>query len=159
MSRIPVAGLHQPVVVPRGEEHHLLGPRGVDDATRVGPDLGAPGEHAQVERLQVGERVVRPLDEEHRLPRLDLVAVIQGVHLELVPLGGAQLEDGDRLVDAAEKGVRFAEHLHGHAGAMAVLEEQLPRSDEVLIRVVPLPHALDGEVEDRGMEPRFAGHR
>src|SRR5207302_9906178 len=107
----------------------------------------------------MSERVVWPLDEEHRLPRLDLVAVVQGVHLELVPLGRAELEDGDRLVDAAEEGVRLAEHLHGHAGAMVVLEEQLPRADEVLIRVVPLPHSLDGEVENRGMESRLAGHR
>src|SRR5205823_14136836 len=94
-------------------------------AAGVGPDLRAAGEDTEVQGLEVGERVVRALDEEHRLPRCDLVAVVQRVDLELRPLHAAQLENRDRLVDAAEERVRFAEHLHGDARAMVVLERQL----------------------------------
>src|SRR5258706_63338 len=79
-------GLNQAVVGPGREEHHLLWPRRFHDAAGVGPDLGAAGENTQVEGLEVGERIVRALDEEHGLPRRDLVAVVQRIHLELRPL-------------------------------------------------------------------------
>src|SRR5205807_1162614 len=104
--------------------------------------------HAEIQRFQVGERVVRSFDEEHRLPRLDFVPVVQGGDLELAPVHAAQLEDRDGLIDAAEERVRLAEHLHRHTGPVVVLEEQIARAHEVLVGVVALPHPLDGEVED-----------
>src|SRR3989449_9426976 len=108
--------------------------------------------------LEVGERVVRALDEEHRLPRRDLVTVVQRVHFELLPFHAAELEDRDRLVDAAEERVGLAEHLHRHAWAVVVLEQQFAGADEVFVGVVTLPHLLDGEGEDLGVEPWPADH-
>ena len=147
-----VAGLDQPMVVPRGEEHHLLGRGGLDHAPRIGADAGAAREDAEVEGLEVGESVVRPLDQHHRFPRLDLVAIMERVHGEVLPLHRAELEDRDRLVHAPQEGVRLAEDLHRDAGSVSVGEEDLAGTDEILIRVVPRPHLVDGEVEDRGVQ-------
>src|SRR6266550_1450187 len=133
---------------PGRAEHHLLRPGRFHDQPGVGPELRAAGEHTEVQGLEVGERVVRALDEEHRLPRRDLVTVVQRVHFELRPFHAAELEDRDRLIDAAEEGVGLAEHLHRHAWAVVVLEQQLAGADEVFVGVVTLPHLLDGEVED-----------
>src|SRR6266480_2453820 len=155
VRRVPVPGLYQPVVVPGWEKHHLLGLGRFHHTAGVGPDLGAAGEDTQVQSLEVGESVVRALDEQHRLPRRDLVAVVQRRDFELRPLHAAELENRDRLIDAAEEGVRLAEHLHRDAWTLVVLEQQLTRADEVLIRVVALPHLLDGEVEDGRVEPRL----
>src|SRR6266513_2075712 len=156
---VAVPGLHQPVVVPRREEHHLFRLRRLDHAPRVRADSGAACQHAEIQGLQVGERVVRSFDEERRLPRLDLVPVVQRGDLELAPVHAAQLEDGDRLVDAAQERVRLAEHLHRHARPVPVLEEQIARAHEVLVGVVALPHPLDGEVKDGRIEARLPGHR
>jgi len=90
------------VVVARRKEHHLFGLRRLDHAPRVGPDARAPREHTEVHRLEVGECVVGTLDQQHRLPRVDFLAVVQRVYDQLVPPLGAEFQDGDRLVDAAE---------------------------------------------------------
>jgi len=156
VRRVAVTGLHQPVVVARREEHHFLGLRRLDHEPRVGADARAPREDAEVQRFQHREGIVRPLDEQHRLPRIDLVAVIQRVHDQLVPALGAQLEDRDRLVDAPQVGVRFAEYLHRHARPVLVFAQQVARADEVFVGVVALPHFVDGQVEDRRIETLLA---
>ena len=105
---VAVAGLHEPVIVPRREEHHFLRFRRLHDLAGIRAHARAPRQDAQVQRFQHRERVVRSLDEEHGLPGLNLLTVIQRVHDQLVPALGAELQDRDRLVDAAEIGVRFA---------------------------------------------------
>ena len=82
-----VAGLHLPVVEARGEVEDRLAAGRLDDVAHVAADQGAAREHAEVERLEVGEEAVVALDRQHRLPRLDLVAVVQGAHLQPVPPG------------------------------------------------------------------------
>src|SRR5438128_9862612 len=61
----------------------------------VGADPGAPRQHAEIQGLEVRERVVRPLEEQHRFPRRDLVAIVQRVHLELLPPLAAKFQDRD----------------------------------------------------------------
>jgi len=149
---VAIAGLHHPVVVAGGEEHHVLRLCRLDHATGVGADPGAAGEDAEVECLEVGELVVRSLDLEHDLPGRDRVAVVQCAHLEGRPVVAAELEDRDRLVDAAEERVMLGVDLHGHARRGPVAAQHLARAGEVLVRVVAGPHLLDGQVEDRGVE-------
>ena len=85
--------------------------RRLDHRLDVAHDERAPRHAAQVDRLQVGEQPVVALDRQDGLARRDLVALVQGADLELAPAvlppavgmaPGALLEDGDRLVDAAE---------------------------------------------------------
>ena len=125
---------------------------------RVGPDAGPAREHTQVQGLEVGEGVVGTLDQQHRLPRLDGVAVVEGEDFQLSPLLGAQLQDRDGFVDAAQIRVRLAEHLHGDAGAVLVLEQHFARPHEVLIGVIARLHFFDGQIENGGVETLLAGH-
>ena len=90
---------------------------------------------------------------------------MQGADLELAPAvlppavdmaPGALLEDGDRLVDAAEDGRLLLEDLHEHARAMALELEQIARQVEVLIGVIALAHALDGQPERLRGQARHA---
>ena len=74
-------------------------------------------EHAEVDGLEVGEERVVALDRQHGLPRLDPVAVVERVHGERVPVVRAELQDRDRLVDAAEHRVVALEDLHHDARA------------------------------------------
>ena len=148
VGRVAVAGLHAVVVVPRREEEDRLPAGGLDDAADVRGDERPAREHAEVERLEVREEGVVALDRHHRLPRGDLVAVVERVHGQLVPVVGAELEDGDRLVHPAQHRVLLLEDLHDHPRVPAVLEQRLARVVEVDVGVVALPHLLDREVED-----------
>ena len=78
----------------------------------------------------------------------DLVAVVEGVDGERVPVVRAELEDGDRLVHSAEYGLVLLEDLHDDARMPSVREQRLARVVEVGVGVAALPHLLDGEVED-----------
>ena len=73
--------------------------------------------------------------------------------LDVAP--GALLEHGDRLVDPAEDRLLLLEDLHQHARAVALELEQVARQVEVLVGVIPLAHALDGQAERLGGQ---AGH-
>ena len=154
-----VAGLHQPVVVAGREEEDGLAVRRLDHRLDVAHDQRAPRHAAQVHRLQMREQPVVALDRHDGLARRDLVALVQGADLELVPAvlpaavdvaPGALLEHGDRLVDAAEDRVLLLEDLHEHARAMALELEQVAGQVEVLVGVVALAHALDGQPERLG---------
>ena len=79
---VAVAGLHAVVVVARGHEDDRLAVRRFEHARDVRGDERAPGQDAEVHGLQVGEERVVALDRHHRLPRLDPVAVVEGVHGE-----------------------------------------------------------------------------
>ena len=93
------------------------------------------------------ERVVA-LDRHHRLPRLDLVAVVERVDGERVPVVRAELEDRDRLVHPAQHGLLLLEDLHDDPRVPPVREQRLAGEVEVDVGVVALPHLLDREVED-----------
>ena len=150
---VAVAGLHAVVVVARRHEDDRLAVRRLDDAGGVGRDQRPPGQHAEVDGLEVGEERVVALDRHHGLPRLDPVAVVERVHGQRVPVVGAELEDRDRLVDAAEHRLVALEDLHHDARMALVAKQRLARVVEVGVGVVALPHLLDGEVEDLGREP------
>src|SRR6185437_15235639 len=51
----------------------------------------------------------------------------------------------------------LAEHLHHDARRMSIRDQYFAGAYEILVGVVPLPHALNGEVEDGWVEA--AGHR
>ena len=99
------------------------------------------------------ERVVA-LDRHHRLPRLDRVAVVEGVDGQRVPVVRAELEDRDRLVHPAQPGVPLLEDLHQHPRPAAVGEQGLARVVEVGVGVVARRHLLDRERERLRREPR-----
>ena len=150
---VPVAGLDAVVVVAgRHEDDRLAGGR-LEHTGDVGRDQRPPREHAEVDGLEVREQGVVALDRHHRLPRLDPVAVVERVDGQRVPVVGAELEDRDRLVHPAEHRVVLLEDLHDDPRVASVGEQRRARVVEVRVRVVALPHLLDGEVEDLGREP------
>ena len=65
---------------------------------------------AEEQRLEMREARVVALDGHHRVPRLEPIALVQRVHLERGEVVAAQLEQRDRLVDAAEPPSCFAEN-------------------------------------------------
>ena len=85
VRRPAVAGLDQPVVVARGEEEDRLAVGRLHHLADVAHDARAPREHAEVDRLEMGEQRVVAVDLEHRLPGLDLVRLVERVHLERRP--------------------------------------------------------------------------
>jgi hypothetical protein len=101
----------------------------------------------------MGEEGVVAGDRKHRLPRLDPVAVVQRVHLELLPSVRAELQDGDCLVHAAEERALLLEDLHEDAGSRVLGEQRVPCVVEVRVGVVPGPHLLDRQLEHPGIEP------
>ena len=104
------------------------------------------------------ERVVA-LDREHRLPRRNLIAVVQGSDLERVPVVRAELQHCDRLVHAAEDRLVLLEHLHQNVWAAPVGEQRFAREVEIRVGVIAGADLLDGEVERLGRETvtRHAG--
>ena len=105
---VAVAGLHAVVVVARREVEDRLAARRAHDLAHVARDQRAARERAQVDRLEVAEERVVALDRHHGLPRLDLVAVVEGVHDELVPAGlpGAVARQAARCTRAARRSPR-----------------------------------------------------
>ena len=103
------------------------------------------------------EVIVGSLDLEDDVPRFDRVAVVQRPNPERRPVVAAQLENCDRLVDPAEECLALAEHLHGDAGRVPIGDQQVAGAHEVLVAIVPRAHPLDGEVEDRRIEPGTPG--
>ena len=160
VRRPAVAGLHQPVVVAGGEVEDRLAVRRLDDLAHVAHDQRAARHAAEVDGLEVGELRVVALDRHHGLPRLDRVALVQRVDLELlervdpapvlVSVAGALPDHRERLVDAAEDRLLALEHLHQHARVVAVLLEQRLGVVEVRVRVVAVADLLDRQPEDRG---------
>ena len=157
-----VPGLHEPVVVARGEEEDLLAPRGPDHGVHVAHDEGASGQAAEVDRLQVREQRIVARDRHDRLVRLDAVALVQRPDLELVPgrralpagraAPGALLQDRDRLVDAAQDRALLLEDLHEDLRTAALRLEQVARQVEVLVGVVAGPELVHREAEDAGVQ-------
>ena len=133
--------------MPLAASHHLAD---------VAHDQRAAGQAAEVDGLEMGEQRVVALDREHGLHRRDLVALVERVHLERVPVAAAELEDRDRLVDPAQHRLALLEHLHRHARVAVALLEQAAREVEVGVRVVAGRDALGGEAKDARIQPRPA---
>ena len=150
---ISVSGLHEPVIVARRKEHDRLRMRGVDHEPRVRAHARAPREHAEVEGLEMGEHLVRAFDRHHRFPGLDRLAVVERAHRERAPVIGAELEDRDRLIHAAQIRLRLSEHLHRDARGAMIGEQDLAGANEILVGVVAFPHSLDGKMKDGRIEP------
>ncbi len=108
------------------------------------------------------EQAVVPLDRHHRLPRRDRVALVQRVHLELIPprhpatvraeAAGGELQDRDRLVDPAQQRLLLLEDLQHHPRVVVDILEQPLGVDEVRVRVIALAQPLDWQPEDVGLE-------
>ena len=105
---VAVAGLHAVVVVARREVEDRLAARRAHDLAHVARDQRAARERAEVDGLEVAEERVVALDRHHGLPRLDLVAVVERVHDELVParLPGAVGAERARCTRAARRSPR-----------------------------------------------------
>ena len=150
---VAVARLDAVMIVPGGHEDDRLAVRSLEHAHHVRRDQRSAREHAEVERLQLRERGVVPLNRQHRFVRLNAVTVVEGVDGQIVPVRGAELEDRDRLVDATEMSMALLEDLHHDARPAAIFEQRRPGVIEVRVGVVALPHLLDGELEDLGRQP------
>src|SRR5919204_4663447 len=130
-----VAGLHEPVVVARGEEEDLFAARRLHHLVHVPHHERAAGEAAEGDGLEVCEQRVVALDRHHGLLRGDLVAFVQRVDREVLPgvleapvrrvAAGALLQHGDRLVDPAQHRFLLLEHLHHHLRVPVLGLEQL----------------------------------
>src|SRR3954471_14904666 len=77
---VAITGLRTPEVLPCAEEQHRLRSRRLDEPARVRADPRPAAEHAEIEGLEVGEALVRPLDGHHRIPGLELIALVQRAH-------------------------------------------------------------------------------
>ena len=163
---VAVAGLDAIVVVPRREVEDRLAAGRVHDLAHVRRDQRAPREAAEERRLEVAEQPVVALDRHHGLPRRDLVAVVEGAHVERVPAvdplavralaARALAQDRDRLVHAAQHGVLALEDLQQDRRVVAVLLEDALRVVEVRVGVVPVADLQDRQVEDLTRESRPA---
>ncbi len=142
------------VVVPRRHEDQRLAVRRLEHVHDVRRDQRAPRERAEVDGLEMGERGVVAVDRQHGLVRLEALAVVERVDLERVEPVGAELEDGDRLVHAAQIRVALLEDLHQHLRVAAVSQQRRTRVVEVGVGVPARAHLLDREVEDARVEPR-----
>ena len=105
------------------------------------------------------EEAVIAFDREHRLVRLDQLAVVERANGEMVPavltagrVPRTRFQDGDRFVDAAQDRVRALEDLHADARVVIVAGQDLARAIKVPIRVVALAHLLDRQVKDRRIQ-------
>src|SRR4051794_33188049 len=94
------------------KKENFFGRSGLHHLSSIGSDPSPARQYTQVQRLQVSEGIIGPLDEKDSFPGLHLIAVIQCPHLELGPLDSALLQDGNRLIDATEKRRALSEHLH-----------------------------------------------
>ena len=83
---VPVARLDPVMVVARRHEDDRLAVRRLEHSHDVRGDQRPPGQHAQVDGLQVGEERVVALDRQDRLVGLDGVSVVKGVDGERVPV-------------------------------------------------------------------------
>jgi hypothetical protein len=145
------------VVVAGGEVQDRLAARRLDDLADVAHDQRAARHRAEVDGLEVGEQRVIALDRHHRLPRPDLVALVQRVHLELLPAvlpravraaaAGAQAQDRDRLVDPAQDRLLALEHLHQDPRLTALQLQRRLRVVEVDVGVVALADLLHGQAK------------
>jgi hypothetical protein len=107
------------------------------------------------------DQIVVALDRKYGLERLDAVAVVERMHVELVPAvaparavvpPAAELEDGDRFVDPAQHRRAALEDLHPDARMVVIALENFARPVEVGVRVIPVTHLLDRQVKDRRVE-------
>ena len=70
------------------------------------------------------ERRVVAFDRQDRLVRVEQIAVEERVHRQRIPVVGAELQDRDRLVHAAEVCVVLLEHLQNDDRAAAVAQQR-----------------------------------
>ena len=157
-----IAGLYEPVIVPRGKEEDLLAARRLDDLAHVAHDQRAPRQAPEVDGLEVREKRVVARDRQHGLIGRDLIPFIERAHVEILPAtlpasicalpARAQLQQGDRLVDAAERRVVLLEDLHRHMRVPALGLEQLLGEVEVRVAVPAAADFLDRQPEDVGVQ-------
>src|SRR3954466_15213456 len=80
IRRVAITGLRTPEILPCAEEQYRLRSRRLDEPGRVRADSRPPAEHAEIEGLEMREALVRPLDGHHRIPGLELIALVQRAH-------------------------------------------------------------------------------
>ena len=156
MRGVAIALLQRPVVVPGGEEQHLLRACRVHNPARVGEDAAAASQNAEIERFEVRERIVGAFDGHHGLVGRDGVAVVQRAHCQRGPVVAASLEDGDGFIDPADPARGLAEDLHPYPGSMPVLPQNIPAAHEILVGIVPGADQVIGEVERLWIQARPA---
>ena len=124
---------------------------------------------AEIDGLEVREQAVVALDRHHRLARGDLVALAERVHLEVVPARDPRRRPPSRPEHSLRTAIassippstesRFWKTCISDVRVVVLRLEQLLGVDEVRVGVVPPPDAVDGQAEDRGIEPRLGLRR
>ena len=141
------------MIAPRAEIVDGLRARGVHERAHVRADAGPPGERAEDQRLEGGERGIVAFHEQHGVPRVHAVALVQGVHVERGEVVAAQLQQRNRFVDAAEPPAALRRHLPGDACLPPVGAQRGACPVEVHVAELAGADALYGEVEERGVDP------
>ena len=158
-----ITGLHLPVIESGGEVQDGLAVGGLNHGAHVAADQRAPAQYTQHQGLKVCKQRVVALNAQHRFPRGDLVAVKEGLHLNgvtrgLPSVGGAvpctERHDGDGLINPAQHRVLALEHLHQHPRVVVVGLQHLACKREVGVAVVPVAHALNGQLKCGRSKPR-----
>ena len=86
VRRVAVARLNAVVIVARRHEDDRLALGRFQHAHDVRRDQRAAREHAEVERLEMCKQRVVALDRHHGFVRRDLVAVVERVHGQRIPV-------------------------------------------------------------------------
>ncbi len=155
------------VIEASGKEQHVFAVGGCDDVARVRCNARATREYSEVGRFEMCEQRVIAFDRQDRFERVDLVAVVQRAHVELVPgfLPGlavlpaaAQPQDRERFIDAAQHRAVTLEHLHPHALTAAVAFQNFARTIKVRVGIIAGAHLFDGKIEDARIQALSAQH-
>ena len=150
--RVGVAGVNEPVVVPRREDGHGLGPRRLDQPPRVRADARPPRQHADAEQREVRDLAVRPLDRHRDVPRLHPVAVEERVDDQPAPVARPRLEQRHDLVHPAHPPAALGRHLHGDARRSPLRREDALRHRHRPVRLGGQLHEVRRDAEGRGVE-------
>ena len=105
------------------------------------------------ERSEVCEAGIVALDDQHGVPRLDPVALVERVHLQGGEVVAAQLEQGDRLVDPAQPPAALGGQLPRDACGASLGAQRATAAVEVGVAVETGADLLHRQRELRRIDP------
>ena len=108
--------------------------------------------------FQMREGAVVAFDRQHRFVRRDAVAVVERVHPQILPavdpaavcgvISGAEPQNRQGFVDAAEHGGAALEDLHANARMVSVGPHDVASAVEIGVGIVAVAHLLNRQVKN-----------